>query len=295
MQARGTPSCGACAVRRPRVRWPLMWQGLPNKPEGRERLDPVTEEPTVTYETQTVKCLRGLESRTVKKWEDAGWEIVSHKQGALQSEIQIRRPKPKTPWKLYAIVGGVVGVLLVTLIVNGIIRERSAQPATAPAASASQGQVQPSIEGSDATDDETTEAEPSTTPSTESAITTSNNSEFKALLRVGDQCDQSVAAFAKKYEGRTISFDASIGAMAPHESFKTRYDILLSAGDYSETDSVGPYFQFRDVAPTSDLNYTGDVPDTIGVGTNLHVVATVVEFEKKSCLFLLEPVETSFR
>lgn len=134
MQARGTPSCGACAVRRPRVRWPLMWQGLPNKPEGRERLDPVTEEPTVTYETQTVKCLRGLESRTVKKWEDAGWEIVSHKQGALQSEIQIRRPKPKTPWKLYAIVGGVVGVLLVTLIVNGIIRERSAQPATAPAA-----------------------------------------------------------------------------------------------------------------------------------------------------------------
>lgn len=272
-----------------------MWQGLPNKPEGRERLDPVTEEPTVTYETQTVKCLRGLESRTVKKWEDAGWEIVSHKQGALQSEIQIRRPKPKTPWKLYAIVGGVVGVLLVTLIVNGIIRERSAQPATAPAASTSQGQVQPSIEGSDATDDETTEAEPSTTPSTESAITTSNNSEFKALLRVGDQCDQSVAAFAKKYEGRTISFDASIGAMAPHESFKTRYDILLSAGDYSETDSVGPYFQFRDVAPTSDLNYTGDVPDTIGVGTNLHVVATVVEFEKKSCLFLLEPVETSFR
>lgn len=242
-----------------------------------------------------MKCLRGLESRTVTKWEEEGWEIVSQKQGTLQSEIQIRRPKPKTPWKLYAAVGGVIGVLIVALIVNGIIRERSAQPATAPGASGSQGQVQSTDERTADTNNETTEAEPSATPSAKLVITTKNNPEFKSLLRVENECAQSIAAFAEKYEGLQISFDASIGAMAPHGSFKTRYDILLSAGDYSKADSAGPYFQFRDVAPTSDLNYTGDVPDTIGVGTKLHVVAEIVEFEKKSCLFLLEPVETSFR
>jgi hypothetical protein len=45
----------------------------------------------------------------------------------------------------------------------------------------------------------------------------------------------------------------------------------------------------------SDLRYTGNVPDTIGVGTNLHITAQIDEYEPNSCLFLLEPVETAFR
>lgn len=249
----------------------------------------MTEQPTENYEFRTVKCVRGLETRTCAKWEKEGWEVISQKQHTLQSEIHIRRPKPRTPWKIYAIVGGLVGVLIVTLIVTGTIRERSAGQAVTPAASISQIPAQPSDESS------ADQTESSPTPTAEAVITTKNNPEFKALLRIGDPCAQSVAAFAENYAGRKISFDASIGAMAPHGSFKTRYDILLAAGDLSETESRGPYFQFRDVAPTSDLNYTGDIPDTIGVGTNLHITAEVVEFESKSCLFLLEPVETSFR
>jgi hypothetical protein len=49
--------------------------------------------------------------------------------------------------------------------------------------------------------------------------------------------------------------------MNNHEGYTTRYDILITYGDYSETHSNGgPSFQFRDVNITSDLNLTGDVP-----------------------------------
>lgn len=71
--------------------------------------------------------------------------------------------------------------------------------------------------------------------------------------------------------------------------------LLIGAGDFSKTSASGPAFQFRDVNATSDLHYTGNMPDTIGVGTNLHVTAQVDEYEPNSCPFLLESVETAFR
>ncbi len=148
----------------------------------------MTEQPTENYEFRTVKCVRGLETRTCAKWEKEGWEVISQKQHTLQSEIHIRRPKPRTPWKIYAIVGGLVGVLIVTLIVTGTIRERSAGQAVTPAASISQIPAQPSDESS------ADQTESSPTPTAEAVITTKNNPEFKALLRIGDPCAQSVAA-----------------------------------------------------------------------------------------------------
>lgn len=44
---------------------------------------------------------------------------------------------------------------------------------------------------------------------------------------------------------------------------------------------------------TSDLKLTGDLPDMIGVGDNVHVIARVGSF--KDPLFQLEPVQTSLR
>lgn len=65
-------------------------------------------------------------------------------------------------------------------------------------------------------------------------------------------------------------------------------------GDYSETYSNGgPNFQLRDVNTTNDLHLTGEVPDTIDVGTKVHVIARVGSF--KDPLFQLEPVQTSLR
>lgn len=50
----------------------------------------------VKFETKSVRAIRGMESRTVKKWEADGWVLVSQTPGKLQTEITFRRPKPKS-------------------------------------------------------------------------------------------------------------------------------------------------------------------------------------------------------
>ena len=103
-----------------------------------------------------------------------------------------------------------------------------------------------------------------------------------------------IASFASKYRGRTIEFDGNISAMQPHENYDTRYDILMTAGDFSTTTSSGPNFTFRDVNATSDMHWIGDNPGTIGPGTNLHIVAEVGDYDDH-CLFHLKPVSTQVR
>lgn len=73
----------------------------------------VTTQTEVVYATTTVKTIRGLESKTRKRLEDEGWEFVSQAVGTVRSELSFRRPKPKPPWKLFAILGGVLIVLFV--------------------------------------------------------------------------------------------------------------------------------------------------------------------------------------
>lgn len=111
-------------------------------------------------------------------------------------------------------------------------------------------------------------AAPSPTTDTTEIISAENSSRFAALLQVTDTCDASIAAFADDSEGRTVRFDGSIGVMAPHDGAKTRYDILVGAGDFSETLAPGPAFQFNDVNTTYDMHYTGETPGNIGVGTS---------------------------
>lgn len=127
-------------------------------------------------------------------------------------------------------------------------------------------------------------------------LTLENNQDLAAILTDTDYCSDTIADFAAKYDGRTIQFDGHIGAMNNHGDYATRYDILVGAGDFSETAAPGPAFQFRDVNTTYDLHFTGsNLPDRVGVGNNLRVIARVEAFESASCLFLLEPISTEFR
>lgn len=128
-----------------------------------------------------------------------------------------------------------------------------------------------------------------------SPITIENNDEFAALLLLKDPFDSSVKEFADKYDGQTIEFDGNIAYLSNHGSYKTRYDILLGVGEYSETEMIGPQFQYSDVA-MHDLHFIGDnVPDSIGIGDNLHIVAEVVEYKEASGLFVLKPVLTEIK
>lgn len=131
-------------------------------------------------------------------------------------------------------------------------------------------------------------------PTSDGILTTSNNSDFARIAKITDQCSPALTAFSKKYEGRTIKFDGSVGAIAPHGSARTRFDVMVNLGDDGQG-TAGPNFQFRDVNLVNDLHLTGNVPDSMAVGDNLRVTATIVGQEKDSCLFLLTPVTTQYR
>lgn len=250
------------------------------------------------YEFRSVQTLRGTEARTVGKLQKEGWEFVSQSQEQLlRTKMTFRRLKPKQqPWRSWGV--GAAAVVIIAVIAVGVISEGggSAERATSPTEPA----LVTTEEPTDAPSEEPSAAsENSSPPPTHSEpderLTVENNADLAALLSGTATGGDIVEAFAAKYKGRIIEFDGSIGAMNNHADYKTRYDILISAGDYSETKAQGPNFQFRDVG-LSDLNLTGSpVPDYIGKRDNLHVVARVREFQSFQELFLLDPISTSVR
>jgi hypothetical protein len=240
----------------------------------------------VTYETRTIRAVRGMESRTIKKWEADGWELVSQSPGKVQTELTFRRPKPKSRRLLWVIGGGVLVLVLAIIIAVGVISEKD----TAPAESANPATASPSGQ----TSAEATDAAPSRSSTRDDVVLTPENSpEFAAVLALTDYCSPNIAAFAEKHSGQTIKFPGNVSAMAPHGDAKTRYDILINAGDTAS--APGPNFQFRDENTTYDLHWVGPGPETIGVGTNLTITAEIDRYEERSCLFLLEPIATAAR
>ncbi|MDV6230548.1 DUF4839 domain-containing protein [Rhodococcus cercidiphylli] len=245
----------------------------------------------IAYETKTVRAVRGMVSRTIEKWEGEGWEVVSQSPGKIKTEIAFRRPAPRSHRLLWIVGGGALTLVLATVIAIGAIGENStapvesASPASSKAAAPSE-QPSPDAVGTG----------PASSPEPEGAVLTSENSaELAAVLALIDTCSPDIAAFASAHRGRTVSFPGSIGAMAPYEDASTRYLILIGAGDFSETSAPGPAFQLRDVNLTADLHWSGSVPETIGVGTNLSVTAKIDRYEDTTCLFLLDPVATAVR
>jgi hypothetical protein len=238
------------------------------------------------YEYTSVRAIRGTEGRTIAKWVHDGWELDAQSGGGmLRTELTFRRVKAKVaPWRVLAVAGAVVVLALVIAI--GVITERRGGSGTTDAAAVTSA---PAEQPAAAT---TAEAAPTQTAA-EEILTAENNPELAALLALKDPGADSVGEFAAKYRGRTIEFDGNVGAMNNHDSYKTRYDILVGAGDFSQTSSSGPNFQFHDVNVALDLHLTG--PDVVHVGDNLHVVAQVGDYNPTQELFHLEPVSTEVR
>lgn len=126
-------------------------------------------------------------------------------------------------------------------------------------------------------------------------ITIENNSELAYILSTKDEFDSKIQEFANKYAGEMIEFDAHTADVSKNEDYKTRFNYLIHAGDYSTTSVSGPNFQFHDVN-YGDLNLVGNnVPETFGVGLNIHVIAKVGEYNAINGLFELEPVAITMR
>lgn len=88
------------------------------------------------YEVTEIKAIRGTESKTITSKQQEGWELVTRQEGLLRTTMTFRRPKPKTPWRLWAALGG-VGVVLAGIITAGAILEDDNDAPTSDAAAAS--------------------------------------------------------------------------------------------------------------------------------------------------------------
>lgn len=255
-----------------------------------------------SYEIKSVQTVRGMEARTMAKWEKEGWEFVTQSQEPLlRTKLTFRRLKPKRPRHLLPAAAG--ALLLIGIIVAvGAAREGDETPEanTSPTNAAVVQSEQPSDGPSDKPTQKAEPSEPAkATPvasAAEQTLTVQNNSELAALLAGSDSDYDSIEGFATKYKDRTIEFDGNISYMNNHGDYKTRYDILVGAGNYSATSTTGPNFQFKDVNIVTDLHLTGsNIPDGIGKGDNLHIIARVEGFNRVQGLFFLEPVSTTVR
>ncbi|MFU8873236.1 DUF4839 domain-containing protein [Micromonospora sp. SL4-19] len=187
----------------------------------------------------------------------------------------------------FGVAAGLLPILAI-IITIGAINERNAP--TPPAATTTETPAaQEPVEAASSPTPASAE------PKAEAVLTVENNKDLAALLAAVEDYDL-FQEFAVKYEGRTIKFDGIIGAMNHHGDYKTRYDILVLAGDSTGAGATGPNFQFRDVNITSDLRLTGsNIPDTIGVGQKLRITAEVERYAGNQVLFLLDPVSTEVR
>lgn len=126
-------------------------------------------------------------------------------------------------------------------------------------------------------------------------LTVENCEELLSILSNKSEYDSSYTAFAEKYKGMTIAFDGRIDYITKHGKYDTRFDILVSAGDYDPDSQVGPIFKFEDVN-AYDLGLdTLYLTDELNVGMNVRIVAKVGSFNVNSYLFFIEPVSVSER
>lgn len=240
----------------------------------------------IQYEFKTVQAVRGTEARSIAKWQDDGWELVDQEQGRLRTKLEFRRPKPKFQWVPIAAAAAALALLAV---VASALSGDDAEPVAAEAPSQA---VSPA--SNEPTETEAPEEPQAEEPDANQVLTVENNPELAALLR-GGQCDANVASFATKYAGRTIQFDGSIQAMANHDDYDTRYDMLLGYGDNGPNTPDGAVFKYQDFN-MSELNLTGPgAPDYISVGDRFRFTAEVVEYNPSTCLFFLDPVATEAR
>ena len=124
-------------------------------------------------------------------------------------------------------------------------------------------------------------AKPTSSPAP-AILTKENCPEFNEVLQVKDEFAPIIKNFAAKYSGYTVEFDGYVAYKG--DSGFSKYDILVYAGDYSETSVSGPNFQFVNV---SDSGFE--------IGDNVRITAKVSEYNEFSGLFKLNLVSMTER
>ena len=98
------------------------------------------------YEVTEIKAIRGTESKTITRKQQEGWELVTQQEGRLRTTMTFRRPKPKTPWRLWGALGG-AGVIVAGIITVGALLEDSDASSADSDQSAPEPEAEPSASG----------------------------------------------------------------------------------------------------------------------------------------------------
>lgn len=143
---------------------------------------------------------------------------------------------------------------------------------------------------------EVLDPQPETTATTEEEyLTVENCEDLVALLQVNDPGDPIVSTFSSEYYGKIIEFDGCVWAVSPTE-YKTRFDILIGAGDFDPNHAYGPNFRFTSVGASNlGFEWSDSIPDKLSVGDNVHIIAEVRTYNDNSQIFELSPISVTVR
>ena len=98
----------------------------------------------VKYENKTVTTVRGMEARSVAKWEKEHWELISQNPAKLmRTTLIFRRPKKPVPKWVWAVVAAAVVIPLIGLTAAAILESSGASK---PAADSKTTSAIPSAE-----------------------------------------------------------------------------------------------------------------------------------------------------
>ena len=195
------------------------------------------------------------------KWEDADGQPsgVGHDwKQAQDSEPESPMRKPGAI-RLRKAMLGIVALAAAIVVFNvaacvGSATERSRRPAaTSPSVAADLSATtiaadtveQPATTEAAATGGAAMEVPVAEAPEPE-VLTADNCPALASVLAGSDQDFGAFESFGSEYSGKTIQFDAHVADMQRVEGTKTRFNVLICAGDYGAT-YTGPNFQYHDV------------------------------------------------
>lgn len=256
----------------------------------------MTSDEQYTYETK--KVVKGREGKTIAQMKESGWELVSQESiGILRISLTFRRSKKQISKRALVVLGAIGIVVVGSIVVGSILESNDNETAGAvdPVDSSLAKSAAPEVEQPSPTGSIHSPSVNATEPIS-SVHTVANTARLAEIMNSTDTCSPLIADFADDFKDQTIKFDGNIGAMNNHADFETRYDILIGYGDFDPDKQAGPAFQFRDVNTVSDLKYSNpNIAESIGVGDNLVFTAKIEKFESKSCLLILDPLQTAFK
>lgn len=120
-------------------------------------------------------------------------------------------------------------------------------------------------------------------------ILTYTNEEFKYHMTTTLD-DEKYNEYFSSIEGQEVEFDGSIDMMQLLEGKNTRMELLITSGDYSETEVNGPYMKVEDIAYGPELSR-----DIQNQGTNVKVKAKIEGYDMDRSYLILDIISIEAR